>query len=282
MSYQCFDVTVDGRVAHITMTRPEKRNSMNLAYWDELPAIVRDIDHNAKARVIVLSSTGPHFTSGLDVGEFFAAAQARPGDDRTKRLTAGADFYHNVRRMQDTFTALYEARVPVLAAVQGGCIGGGVDLVTACDLRYATEDAYFRVEETNVGMTADVGTFPRLLHLVPDAVARELCYTGASLPAARAAEIGLVNRVFADHEALLAGVMEIAGTIAEKAPLAVHGCKRVINYARDHSVADTLDYVRLWNASMFQPEEIMEAIAARAEKRPGRFVELPVIKPSVR
>ncbi len=281
MSYTCFDVDIGDRIAHIKLNRPEKRNSMILRFWDELPAIVDEIDSDAKARVIVISSTGPHFSAGLDVAAFFDAEAGRDGDERTRRITRGADFYEKVRRMQATFSSLENCRMPVIAAIQGGCIGGGVDLGTACDIRYACEGAFFCVAEIDIGMTADVGTFPRLVKLIPEGVVREMCYTGQRMPAAEAKTAGLVNRVFPDHETMLEEAMKTARTIAEKAPLAVAGCKRMINYSRDHATADVLDYVRIWNASMFQPEEIEEAVRARAEKRPGNFVDLPKIKPSV-
>ena len=281
VTYTCFDVDISDNIAHLTLNRPEKRNSMILKFWDELPAIVRDIDHGVKARVIVISSTGPHFTGGLDINEFFAAGKASGTDDRAQRISHGADFLQTVRTMQETFSALENCRLPVLAAVQGGCIGGGVDMVTACDMRYATADAFFCVEEINVGMTADVGTFPRLVKLMPEGLVREMCYTGRRMPAAEAAAAGLVNRVFDDQQAMLEAVMEIAAEIAKKPPLAVYGCKRMINYSRDHSTADALDYVGTWNASMFQPEEIMEAITARMQKRDGNFVDLPKVRSTV-
>ncbi|WP_334127986.1 crotonase/enoyl-CoA hydratase family protein [Sneathiella sp.] len=278
MSHSCFDVQIDKKIAHIILNRPEKRNSMIPAFWRELPEIVRDIDENAKARVIVLSSTGPHFSSGLDVSSFQQAEITDPAAKRAARITAGADFYGIIKNMQQSFTALEECRLPVLAAIQGGCIGGGVDLITACDMRYATEDAFITIFETNIAMTADVGTFPRLSKLIPDGIARELAYTGRRMAAAEAREVGLVNRVYKSHAEMLAGVMEIAAEIASKAPLAVMGCKRMMNYARDHSVADGLDYIGIWNASMLQREEIFEAMQANAEKRPGNFVELPPIR----
>ncbi len=281
MTHTCFEVDIHDKVAHITLNRPEKRNSMILKFWDELPAIVNDIDCEAKARVIVISSTGPHFTGGLDVNEFFNAGKVADSTERTRRIVRGAEFLQVVRTMQATFSVLENCRMPVIAAVQGGCIGGGVDMVTACDMRYATEDAFFCVEETNIGMTADVGTFPRLVKLVPEGLVREMCYTGRRVPAAEAAAAGLVNRVFEDQPAMLEAVMAIAAEIAAKPPLAVYGCKRMINYSRDHSTADALDYVGTWNASMFQPEEIMEAITARLQKRPGEFVDLPKIKATV-
>ena len=258
MSHSCFDVQIANNIAHIILNRPEKRNSMIPAFWSELPAIVRDIDENAKARVIVLSSTGPHFTSGLDVTSFKQAEITDPAAKRAARITAG--------------------RLPVIAAIQGGCIGGGVDLITACDMRYATEDAFITIFETNIGMTADVGTFPRISKLIADGVARELAYTGRRMPAAEAQEVGLVNRVFADQDVMLKAVMDIAAEIASKAPLAIMGCKRMMNYSRDHTVQEGLDYIAIWNASMLQREEIFEAMKANAEKRPGEFVDLPPVR----
>ncbi len=281
MGYRCFDVNVDEKVAHIILNRPEKRNSMIPEFWDELPEIVQDIDDNSRARVIVVSSTGPHFSSGLDVKAFApggGTANQDPHEQRRARRTRAAGFYNDVRHMQRAFSCLESCRMPVLVAIQGGCIGGGVDLVTACDIRYATEDAFLTIFEVNIGMTADVGTFPRLVKLVPEGVVRELAYTGRRMPASEAQAIGLVNRVYPDAETMLAEVTAIAQEIASKAPLAVYGCKRMINYARDHSTPDGLDYVGIWNASMLQPDEIAEAIAANAEKRPGDFVDLPKVK----
>ena len=279
MTYQCFDVSIADHIAHIRLNRPEKRNNMIRAFWDELPAIVEDIDHNARARVIVISSTGPHFSSGLDTS-MFSDSSIAPGPDaeRVAQIQHGARFYEHVLHMQRSFNVLERCRLPVLAAIQGGCIGGGVDLVTACDMRYATEDAFITVFEINIGMTADVGTFPRLVKLIPEGIVRELAYTGRRMPAREAQACGLVNRVFPDQATMLGEVMAIAREIASKAPLAVYGTKRMINYARDHSTADGLDYIGIWNASMLQKQEIQEAIKANAEKRPGEFVELPVLK----
>jgi enoyl-CoA hydratase len=283
VGYRCFDVTLEDKIAHIVMKRPEKRNSMIPEFWDELPAIIRDIDDDAGARAIVISSTGPHFSSGLDVTAFNPGA----GDGRVKhdeeakvraRRTKGAAFYANVRLMQDSFSALEDCRVPVLAAIQGGCIGGGVDLTTACDMRYATEDAFFTIYEINIGMTADVGTFPRLVKLIPEGIVRELAYTGRRMSAAEAQSVGLVNSVYPDQQSMVEAVLGIAREIATKAPLAVYGCKRMINYARDHTTRDGLDYIGIWNASMLQPDEMVEAMTANAQKREGDFVDLPKVK----
>lgn len=276
MSYECFDVSIENQIASIVLNRPDKRNSMNPAFWRELPEIVKDIDYGSKARVIVLSSTGPHFSSGLDVSSFAGVSgPVEESDKRTHQLQAGTAFYDNVLHMQDSFTCLENCRVPVLAAIQGGCIGGGVDLVTACDIRYATNDAFLTIFETNIGMTADVGTFPRLVKLIPEGYVREMAYTGRRVSAAEAKSMGLINQLFENHEAMLDGVMAIAADIASKAPLAVYGCKKMITYARDHSTADGLDYIAIWNATHLKLEEIQEAMTANAEKRPGDFVEIP-------
>lgn len=281
MGHRCFDVSLEGQVAHVVLNRPEKRNSMIPEFWDELPEIVRDIDDNARARAIVISSTGPHFSSGLDVSAFGGGGSAPERSEAEKtaaRRTKGARFYDDVRRMQESFSVLERCRLPVLAAVQGGAIGGGVDLITACDMRYATEDAFLTIYEVNIGMTADVGTFPRLVKLIPEGIVRELAYTGRRMSAQEAREVGLVNRVYADQDAMLEGVFDIANEIATKAPLAVYGCKRMINYARDHTTADGLDYIGIWNASMLQPDEMAEAMTANREKRPGDFADLPKIR----
>jgi enoyl-CoA hydratase len=278
MSYECFEVTVEDRVAHIVLSRPEKRNAMSPAFWRELPQIVEELDDHAEARVIVISSTGPHFSAGLDIKAFAGPDEGLLLDQdagRVARLQHGARFYDKVRGMQHTFSCLESCRVPVIAAIQGGAIGGGVDFATACDMRYATEDAFFTIFEVNVGMTADVGTFPRLVKLIPEGIVRELAYTGRRMSAREAQQVGLVNQVYSDQETMLAGVLEVARQIASKAPMAVYGCKRMINYARDHGTADTLDYVGIWNASFLLPEEMQEAIRANAESRAGEFVDLP-------
>ena len=262
----CFELSTNAGVAHLRMNRPERRNAMTLSFWDELPALVRRIEQDPSVRVIVLSSTGPHFSAGLDLGVFqqIQAASA-----------SGYGLYEKIRLMQRSLSSLEECRLPVLAAVQGAAIGGAVDLLTACDLRYCSADAYFTIEEINVGMTADVGTFPRILKLLPEAVVKELAYTGGRLRAQRAESLGFVNAVLPDHQALLAHVFQVAEEIAAKAPLAIHGCKRAIRWGRDHSTSDGLEQIALWNAGALSWKDIGEAIQARTEKRPGQFADLP-------
>ena len=273
MSYTCFDVSIADNIAHIVLSRPQKRNAMSAEFWKELPEIIRDIDDNSKARVIVISSTGSVFSAGIDLAMFSQdIAAIRDKNDPAY----GAHFYNNnVTPMQDSFSAIEQCRIPVIAAIQGGCYGGGVDLITACDMRYGTQDSFITIYEINVGMTADVGTFPRILNHMPEGVVRELAYTGRKMDAQECKSRGLFNEVYKDQETMLKEVMTLAADIAAKAPLAVYGCKRIITYSRDHSTSDTLDNIAVWNMSMLIPSEMMEAMVSAKEKRPGKFKDLP-------
>ncbi|MEZ5970751.1 MAG: crotonase/enoyl-CoA hydratase family protein [Hyphomonadaceae bacterium] len=272
----CFKVSIENNVAHIVLNRPEAFNAMPRPFWNELPAIVHDINDNAKARVIVISSTGKHFTAGMDISVFTDGdgVSAQGGDQYTRAET----FRQFVLTLQGSFNCLDDARMPVIAAIQGGCIGAGVDMTSACDIRFCTNDAFFQIAEINIGMTADVGTFPRLCKLIPEGWVRELAYSGRRLSAEKAKTIGLVNETFATQEAMIAHVLELAREIAEKAPVAVAGSKRMINHARDHSIADGLDYIATWQAGMFSPPHMMEAFAAKAQKRPPQFPDLAPLR----
>lgn len=278
MTHSCFTVSLDAHIAHIRLNRPEKANSLIPEFWREFPEAVDKISADAQARVIVISAEGKHFTAGMDISVFMSGAL--DGEAANAHVSAEA-FRHKVRMLQNTFSCLERARQPVLAAIQGGAIGAGVDLATACDCRYASADAFFCVQETAIGMTADVGTFPRLVRVIPEGWARQMAYTGERIPAAKAREIGLVNEVYPDAEALLEGVMGIARQIAAHSPLAVTGCKAMANYARDHSTADALDYIALWNAAMLRPEDIREAYMAKSEKRAPAFDPLKKLAQSI-
>ena len=277
MTYRCFDVQIENNIAHIRLTRGDELNTMVPEFWRELPEIVRDIDANAKARVMVISSTGKHFSAGMDLSVFTSGQSVgtSAAASKAERGRTRANLRQSVLDIQESFNVLERARMPVLIAMQGGCVGGAVDMASACDCRYATEDAFFVIQEINLGMTADVGTFPRLCHLLPQGYVRELAYTGRRLPARRARELGLVNEVFATQEAMLTHVMSVAKDIAEKSPLAVHGSKVMINYARDHSIADGLDYIATWQAGMYNPEiDMRESFVAKQEKRTPEFGDL--------
>ncbi len=279
---ECFELELKDHVAHLRLSRPQAFNSMTPAFWRELPAIVDQLSDEGEARAIVLSSTGKHFTAGMDLAVFqgdggVANAQAEsgaaerglePGRSRSRMRQAALVF-------QESFNALERARIPVLAAIQGGCIGGGVDMVSACDARYCTADAFFCIQEINLGLTADVGTLQRLPRLVPEGIVRELAYTGRRLSAAKALQVGLVNEVYPNQEAMLAGVLQIAAEIAEKSPLAVWGSKEMMNYTRDHSIADGLNYIATWQAGMFFGGDMAEAFAAKQSGRKPKFQNLP-------
>jgi enoyl-CoA hydratase len=273
VSRRCFEVEVADKVAHVRMSRPDELNSMIREFWNELPEIVRELDARGDVRAMVLSSTGRHFCAGMDLGVFGSGDGLGGGrDGETGRIRA--QLRQQVLMLQESFTCFEKARFPVLAAVQGGCIGSGVDMVCAADMRYATDDAFFVIQEINIGMTADVGTLQRLPKLIPDGVAREMAYTGRRLPAARAVDVGLVNEVFATHTEMVEAVLGIAHEIASKSPLAMWGSKEMLLYARDHTVADSLEHIASWQTGMFQPGDMVEAFAARAEGRDPEFPDL--------
>jgi len=272
-TYTCFNVETKDKVAHIQLKRPEAFNTMNRAFWNELPAIVSKINDEATARAIVVSSTGKHFSAGMDLSVFTDGQGIGGAQGETGRLRA--NLRAECARLQKTFSCLDEARMPVLMAVQGGCVGGAVDMSTCADMRYATKDAFFVIQEINIGMTADVGTFPRLCHLLPQGLVRELAYSGRRLSAKKAYDLGFVNELFDSQEQMLNHVLELAGEISTKSPLAVHGSKVMINYARDHSIADGLDYIATWQAGMFNPTaDMMESFKAKQEKRAPVFDDL--------
>lgn len=270
-------VSIDQHIAHIQLSRPETLNSMIPEFWTELPMVVREIDAQANARVIVISAQGKHFSAGMDLSVFtemgknFSGEPARRAE-RMRRM---------VLELQDSFNALEDVRLPVLVAMQGGVIGGAVDMVSAADCRYCTENTYFTIKETELGMTADVGTLQRLPHLIPQGLVRELAFTGRNMEANEAKSSGLVNQVFADQPSMLAAVMKIAGKIAMNSPMAVAGCKEMLNYSRDHTVNDSLNYMATWQAGMFQMPDVHEAMAAGQQKRLPEFAPLHKKLPSM-
>ena len=268
MELKSLKVEMNNHIAHVILNRPDALNSMNLDFWREFRGVIEEIDANADARVIVLSSTGKHFCAGMDLA-VFSNPKALPNKGDPARMA------ENLRRLvldlQDVFYCLERARMPVLSAIQGGCIGGAVDMVCATDSRYCTEDAFFTIKETQLGMTADLGTLQRFPKLVPEGIARELAYTGRKFSAQEAKEMGFVNRVFESQEALLEGVMAVAQQIAEQSPMAVTGCKEMINFSRDHSVEDSLKYMATWQSGMFRPNDMMKSFAASAQKTTADF-----------
>jgi len=275
-AWTCFDVTIEDKVAHIQLKRPEAFNTMIRAFWNELPAIIKDINDNALARCIVISSTGKHFSAGMDLSVFGGDITGRT--EKLPQHIAAEAFLHHLRMLQDSFSCLDRARMPVIVAIQGGCIGGAVDMTSACDIRYASADAFFCIQEINIGMTADAGTFPRLCKLIPEGWIREMAYTGRRMPAQKAKEIGWVNEVFDTHAEMVAHALATAREIAAKSPLSVTGSKVMINHARDHKIDETLDYIALWQAGMFATgSDMAEALGAKNAKREPAFPELAAL-----
>jgi enoyl-CoA hydratase len=276
MSYESMEVTRAGGVAHISLNRPERLNVMTRELWAELPHVFRELDVEGGTRVAVISSTGKHFTAGMDLSVF----QGNGALD-TDTVAGRENFRQQLMRLQESISAIARARFPVIAAVQGGCIGGGVDLVTACCLRYATRDAYFTIHEINIGMMADVGTMQRMPRQVPEAVMRELAYTGDRLPAERAERLGFVNGLFDSPEALTEGALAVAKRIAAKAPVAVAASKQMISYSRDHSVAESFEYMNALQPGIFSVADIGRAVAAQKSGAAAEFADLPPIKPPI-
>ena len=276
MGYKCFDVEESGGVAHLRLSRGDQLNTMIPEFWSELPAIVDEISDSGRARVIVLSAEGRHFCAGMDLSVFSGDANLEGDADEIGRRRANLRL--SLLHLQRSFSALEEARMPVLAAIHGACVGGAVDLVTAADCRYATADAWFSIHEINIGMTADVGTLQRLPKLIPSGVAREYAYTGRRMPAERARQLGLVNEMFDDHGSMMEAVMAIAEEISSKSPLAIHGTKEAINYSRDHSVEDSLRHIALWQSGMFHPTDLEESFTAQSQGRAPSYEDLGEIR----
>ena len=278
--FECFDLEIENKIAKLTLNRPEKLNSMIRSFWDELPEIITAIDQDALARVIVISSTGKHFSAGMDLS-VFSQNDVTSSDNKNKKEEGRfrGSFYKNLLKLQETFSCIDNSRIPVLMAMQGGCIGGAVDFASASDMRYCTEDAFFCIQEINIGMTADVGTFPRLPYLIPIGLVKELAYTGRRLLADEAKEAGLVTKVFKNQDDMMNYVMDIATQIAEKTPLAVWGSKDMINFTRGRTVKEGLDRIALWQSGMYHPKvDMKEAFDAQMENREAEFEDLYPLK----
>lgn len=267
--YSAFSVELADNIAHVQINRPEKINSMNAAFWNEIVEIFQWVDDTDEVRVVVLSGNGKHFSSGIDLMMLAGVANELGKDvGRNARLLR-----RKILALQASFNAVDNCRKPVLAAIQGYCLGGAIDLIAACDMRYAAEDAQFSIKEIDIGMAADVGTLQRLPRIIGDGMLRELAYTGRTFGADEARNIGLVNRVYGDKDALLEGVFDIAREIAAKSPIAVTGTKEMISYMRDHRIDDGLEYVATWNAAMLQSTDLRVAMAAHMSKQKPEFLD---------
>jgi len=261
---QTLALSLDAGVARITLNRPDKLNALNDEMWRELREAFAWADRTPAARVVILSGNGRAFSTGIDLAMLAGLRERIRHADlaRSQELLRAL-----ILDLQDCVSSIERCRKPVIAAIHGPCIGGAVDIVSACDMRYASANAVFSVREIDIGMAADVGTLQRLPRIIPDGIARELAYTGRNVLAEEAKEFGLVNRVFDTPDQLLEGVAEVAATVAAKSPLAIRGVKEMLNYGRDHSIEDGLRYVATWNASALLSEDMQESAAAMMQKR---------------
>jgi enoyl-CoA hydratase len=261
---RCFRVEKEGNIAWLILDRPEKNNTMTWEFFSELQDHFAAFDEDAETRAVVVRAEGKMFTAGLDLGVATALLGDNSASSREKLRKL-------VMKLQDSFSAIERFRKPVIAAVHGWCIGGGVDLLSACDIRLASADALFSIRETRIGIIADLGTLQRLPTIIGHGWSRELALTGRDFDAEEALSIGFVTHVCADREALIKKAGEIAGEIAALPPLAVQGTKDVLLNGRDSGVSDGLRYVAQKNAAQIPNDDMIEAVAAFMEKRTPRF-----------
>ena len=269
----CFELNIDQHIAHLVLNRPDRLNALDMTVWRELDEVLQQLHQTNQARVLVISSTGKHFSAGMSLEAFGESVSM---DDQSAEGRAA--IFDMLGGLQATFTRLETLRIPVIVAIQGGCIGGAVDMVTAACLRYASADAFFCIQEINIGMVADVGTLQRLPKLMPMAVVKELAYTGRRLSADKALQYGLVNEVLADAAAALAAAMKTAAEIASKPPVAIWGTKQALHYARDHSVDDALKQMGWLQSGIWSNPHVKEAITAFQKKQAASFPDLAPLK----
>ena len=269
----CFELNIDQHIAHLVLNRPDRLNALDMTVWRELDEVLQQLHQANQARVLVISSTGKHFSAGMSLEAFGESVSM---DDQSAEGRAA--IFDMLGGLQATFTRLETLRMPVIVAIQGGCIGGAVDMVTATCLRYASADAFFCIQEINIGMVADVGTLQRLPKLMPMAVVKELAYTGRRLSADKALQYGLVNEVLADAAAALAAAMKTATEIASKPPVAIWGTKQALHYARDHSVDDALKQMGWLQSGIWSNPHVKEAITAFQKKQAASFPDLAPLK----
>ena len=269
----CFELNIDQHIAHLVLNRPDRLNALDMTVWRELDEVLQQLHQANLARVLVISSTGKHFSAGMSLEAFGESVSM---DDQSAEGRAA--IFDMLSGLQATFTRLETLRIPVIVAIQGGCIGGAVDMVTAACLRYASADAFFCIQEINIGMVADVGTLQRLPKLMPMAMVKELAYTGRRLSADKALQYGLVNEVLPDAAAALATAMKTAAEIASKPPVAIWGTKQALHYARDHSVDDALKQMGWLQSGIWSNPHVKEAITAFQKKQAASFPDLAPLK----
>lgn len=273
MTYQCFNFSINNKIAHLQLNRPDSMNTMQPVFFRELVTILQELQREASARVLIISSTGKHFTAGMALDVFAPGSLTLDDSSAAGR----ANIALVLQDMHQSFNLIEQLRMPVITAIQGGCIGGGVDLICASDIRLATSDAFFCIQEINIGMTADLGTLQRLPKLIPEGIVHEMAYTGRRLPATRALAVGLVNDLFDTQETMLAAATQMAEEIAQKPPVAIWGSKQAIHYARDHSTHDALQQMGWLQSGIWQSSNLMEAFMAKQQGRQSNYADLPAL-----
>jgi len=276
--YSCFDLKIKDHICSLVLNRPNELNTMTRDFWVELGDALEEINRDSEVRVVVLSSTGKHFCAGMDLSAFSNGVDDIPDDKKPDHARVGEVLYRTAKELQGYISKLEEIRVPVIAAVHGGVIGGALDLITACDMRFASNDAFFCIQEINIGMAADVGTLQRLPKIIPDSKMREMAYTGRRMLADEAKDSGLVGEVYETQDQMLDAVHKLAAEIASKSPVAIYGLKAVMNYSRDHNVSDSLDFNALWSGAMLSQADMTEAMTAQMEKRDANFDKMIDVK----
>ena len=276
--YSCFDIKTKDHICNLVLNRPNELNTMTRDFWVELGDALEEINRDSDVRVVILSSTGKHFCAGMDLSAFSNGVDDIPDDKKPDHARVGEVLYRTAKELQGYISKLEEIRVPVIAAVHGGVIGGALDLITACDMRFASNDAFFCIQEINIGMAADVGTLQRLPKIIPDSKMREMAYTGRRMLAEEAKDSGLVGEVYETQDQMLDAVHKLAAEIASKSPVAIYGLKAVMNYSRDHNVSDSLDFNALWSGAMLSQADMAEAMTAQMEKRDANFDKMVDVK----
>ena len=276
--YSCFDIKTKNHICNLVLNRPNELNTMTRDFWIELGDALEEINRDSEVRVLILSSTGKHFCAGMDLNAFSNGVDDIPDDKKPDHARVGEAVYRTAKELQGYISKLEEIRVPVIAAVHGGVIGGALDLITACDMRFASNDAFFCIQEINIGMAADVGTLQRLPKIIPDSKMREMAYTGRRMLADEAKNSGLVGEVYQTQDEMLEAVHKLAAEIASKSPVAIYGLKAVMNYSRDHNVSDSLDFNALWSGAMLSQVDMTEAMTAQMEERDASFDKMVDVK----
>ena len=267
--YTVIRLDKNGPIAEVVLDSPERLNAMAPAFFEEIRSAFEEIDNDPAIHVAILWAEGRLFTCGLDLK---AAGQGLlSAKENGSPAKENYDFYKHILELQDCIGAAEKCRKPVIAAVHSHCIGGGVDLTTACDIRLCTEDATFAIYETKIAIVADVGTLQRITPIVGKGMAREMAYTGNRLTADRALRCGFVNEVYATKELMLEGARAMAGDIAANSPMTVQGTKAVLQYSEEHSLEEGLNHVAQWNTSFIRTNDLAEAMRAFAEKRKPIF-----------